>query len=70
TREVLSKPIGIGYIFVVNVEKGVGKVAEHAIAASPKRKKAKSTWVKQYLCGTKSRKWVRKSHPKDGLPSL
>ncbi|MCD7454895.1 hypothetical protein HAX54_026426 [Datura stramonium] len=51
-------------------DRGVGKIAKHAIVASPKRKKVKSTWVKQYLCVIKSRKWVRKSCPKDGLPSM
>ncbi|MCE3049731.1 hypothetical protein HAX54_045609, partial [Datura stramonium] len=59
----------VGDIFMVNVEQGVGKGDEHAIAASSKRKKAKSTWMKQYSYSTKSRKWVRKSHPKDDSPS-
>ncbi|MCE3049649.1 hypothetical protein HAX54_045464, partial [Datura stramonium] len=40
------QPLGARDICMVNVEQGVGKVAEHAIAASPKRKKAKSAWVK------------------------
>ncbi|MCE3050567.1 hypothetical protein HAX54_047528, partial [Datura stramonium] len=60
-------PIGVGDIFVVNIEKSVDET-EHTIFASPKRKKAKLKWVKQYLCGTKNRKWVRKSRPKDGSP--
>ncbi|MCD7456946.1 hypothetical protein HAX54_033682, partial [Datura stramonium] len=59
----------VGDVFVVNVEQGVGKVVEHAITVSPKRKKDKSIWVKQYFCGTKRRKWVRKSCPKDDSPS-
>ncbi|MCD7464679.1 hypothetical protein HAX54_053226, partial [Datura stramonium] len=50
-------PIAVGDIFIVNVEKTAADVAEHTIAASPKRKKSKSKWVKQYLCGTKNRKW-------------
>ncbi|MCD9559763.1 hypothetical protein HAX54_018012 [Datura stramonium] len=61
-------PKGVGDIFVVNVEKGVEEVAKCAIFASLKRKKANLTRVKQYLYGTKNRKWVRKSYPKDGSP--
>ncbi|MCD9644820.1 hypothetical protein HAX54_033269, partial [Datura stramonium] len=48
-------PIGVEDIFVANLEQGVCKVDEHVIAESPKRKKAKPTWMKQYLCGTKAR---------------
>ncbi|MCD7470882.1 hypothetical protein HAX54_011072 [Datura stramonium] len=46
-------PIRVGGYLVDIVEQGFDKEAEHAIAASSKRNKAKSTWVKQYLCGTK-----------------
>ncbi|MCE3051655.1 hypothetical protein HAX54_050448, partial [Datura stramonium] len=59
-------PIGVRDICVANDEQGVGKVVEHVIVALPKRKKALLASLKQYLCGTKGRKWVRKSHPKDG----
>ncbi|MCD7469341.1 hypothetical protein HAX54_008283, partial [Datura stramonium] len=55
-----------GDIFVVNMDKSVDEVAEHKIVASPKRKKTKSKWVKQYLCVSKSMKWVRKFRSKDG----
>ncbi|MCD7453581.1 hypothetical protein HAX54_021451, partial [Datura stramonium] len=60
----------VGDMFVVNVEKSFNEVAEQTIVSSPKRKMSKSTWVKQYLYCTKNRKWERKSHPKDGSPSL
>ncbi|MCD7463682.1 hypothetical protein HAX54_051126, partial [Datura stramonium] len=36
--------VGVGDIFVVNMEKSADEVAEHTIASSPKRKKAKSKW--------------------------
>ncbi|MCD7458046.1 hypothetical protein HAX54_037020, partial [Datura stramonium] len=50
-------PVEVEDIFLVNVEENANEVAEHAIVASLKRKKVKSTWVKQYLYGTKYRKW-------------
>ncbi|MCD9638374.1 hypothetical protein HAX54_022313 [Datura stramonium] len=62
--------IRVGDICVFNAEHGIGKVAAHAIATLSKRKKAKSAQVKQYIYGTKGRRWVRKSHPKDGSPNL
>ncbi|MCD7463683.1 hypothetical protein HAX54_051139, partial [Datura stramonium] len=48
----LLLPIRVGDICVVNVDQQVGNVDKHVIAASSKRKKAKSVGVKQYLCGT------------------
>ncbi|MCD9641306.1 hypothetical protein HAX54_027414, partial [Datura stramonium] len=41
TFKLGASSIGVGDICVVNVEQEVGKVAEHAIAVSPKRKKTK-----------------------------
>ncbi|MCE3052448.1 hypothetical protein HAX54_052667, partial [Datura stramonium] len=34
----------------------------------PKKKKPKSKWVKQYLCGSKEKKRVRNSRSRDGSP--
>ncbi|MCD7467305.1 hypothetical protein HAX54_004649 [Datura stramonium] len=49
-------PIGVGDIFVVNVEQEFDKVVEHVVVASPKRKNDISIWVKQYPRSIKSRK--------------
>ncbi|MCE3215752.1 hypothetical protein HAX54_003369 [Datura stramonium] len=52
-------PVGVGDIYVANVVRNEDEGANHAFAASPKEKKAKSKWVKQYLCGSKGTfKWV------------
>ncbi|MCD7456349.1 hypothetical protein HAX54_031391 [Datura stramonium] len=48
-------------------EDEMGKLG-HEFKASPENKKAKTKWVKQYLSGSKGRKSVRKSHPKDDSP--
>ncbi|MCE3049517.1 hypothetical protein HAX54_045087, partial [Datura stramonium] len=52
-------PIGVGDIYVANVVRNEDEGDDHIFEASPKKKKAKSKWVKQYLCGLKIRKWVK-----------
>ncbi|MCE3049907.1 hypothetical protein HAX54_046102 [Datura stramonium] len=57
-------PMGVDDICMVNAERNEEKRANHIFTSSPKKKKAKFKWVKQYLYGSKDRKWVRKSRPK------
>ncbi|MCD7461753.1 hypothetical protein HAX54_047028, partial [Datura stramonium] len=60
-------PIEIRDICVAVVENETGG-AEQIFQASPKERKVKFKWMKYYLCGTKGRKWVRKSRPNDNSP--
>ncbi|MCD7469980.1 hypothetical protein HAX54_009479 [Datura stramonium] len=60
--------IDVGNICVDRIiENEMGR-AENVAKASPKKKKVKSKWVKQYLFKSKGRKWMRKSHPKKNSP--
>ncbi|MCE3051980.1 hypothetical protein HAX54_051342, partial [Datura stramonium] len=62
-------PIEVGNIYVDNIAKNEIGRAKNVFKGSTKKKKAKTEWVKQYLYGTRIRKWVRKSHHKDNSPS-